>query len=213
MAEMELHWLGMLGLALGLAMDALAVSIAAGLAVDTVTPRHVFRVSFHFGLFQFMMPVVGWLAGEQMANRLSGYDHWLAFALLAFVGGKMLWEAGCGNKRQAGRDPTRGLTLVVLSLATSLDALAVGFSMALVGRCRLAAQRGHRNRHRRFVRHRNHVWQPHRLALGALGGGHRRHGLDSHRRQSAAGSSHGVAIGNPLETMCNSVQWGANVPT
>jgi len=130
---MELHWLGILGLALGLAMDALAVSIAAGLAVEAVTPRHVFRVAFHFGLFQFMMPVVGWLVGESLARQVGGYSEWLAFALLSFVGGKMLWEARAGGSRQTNRDPTRGLTLVTLSLATSLDALAVGFSMALLG--------------------------------------------------------------------------------
>ena len=130
---MELHWLGILGLALGLAMDALAVSIAAGLAVEAVTPRHVFRVAFHFGLFQFVMPVVGWLAGQSLAGQVGGYSDWLAFVLLAFVGGKMLWEAQAGRRRPSNRDPTRGLTLVTLSLATSLDALAVGLSMALLG--------------------------------------------------------------------------------
>ena len=130
---MELHWLGILGLAIGLAMDALAVSIAAGLAVEAVTPRHVFRVAFHFGLFQFLMPVAGWLVGESLAGRVGGYSEWLAFVLLAFVGGKMLWEALGRSRRRSNRDPTRGLTLVTLSLATSLDALAVGLSMALLG--------------------------------------------------------------------------------
>jgi manganese efflux pump family protein len=129
---MQLPWLSMLGIAVGLAMDAFAVSIAAGLAVERVTPRHVFRLSFHFGLFQFLMPIAGWLAGEQLAARVGQYDHWLAFVLLALVGGKMLWES-CETKTAAkGRDPTRGLTLVALSVATSLDALAVGMSMALL---------------------------------------------------------------------------------
>jgi putative Mn2+ efflux pump MntP len=129
---MELHWLSILGLALGLAMDAFAVSIAAGLAVEAVTPRHVFRVAFHFGLFQFMMPVVGWLVGASLAKQVGGYSQWLAFVLLVFVGGKMLWEAR-RKSRRSKRDPTRGLTLITLSLATSLDALAVGLSMALLG--------------------------------------------------------------------------------
>jgi putative Mn2+ efflux pump MntP len=93
----------------------------------------VFRVAFHFGLFQFMMPIIGWLAGVQLAHRAGGLDHWLAFALLAGVGGKMLWEARYGKKGEKGRDPTRGLTLVTLSVATSLDALAVGLSMAFLG--------------------------------------------------------------------------------
>jgi manganese efflux pump family protein len=130
---MDLPWLSLLGIALGLAMDAFAVSIAAGLTVNAVTPRHVFRVAFHFGLFQFMMPVVGWLAGGPLAKQVGGFDHWLAFVLLACVGGKMLWEARSGKHRSNRRDPTRGLTLVTLSLATSLDALAVGLSMALLG--------------------------------------------------------------------------------
>ena len=130
---MELHWLSILGLALGLAMDAFAVSIAAGLAVEAVTPRHVFRVAFHFGLFQFIMPVVGWLVGASLAAQVGGYSQWLAFVLLVFVGGKMLWEARSRKSRRNNRDPTRGLTLITLSLATSLDALAVGLSMALLG--------------------------------------------------------------------------------
>jgi manganese efflux pump family protein len=131
---MDLSWLSLLGIAVGLAMDAFAVSIAAGLAVDSVTPRHVFRIGFHFGLFQFMMPVIGWLAGGQLAAYFGGYDHWVAFALLVYVGGRMLWEARCEKKAErSGRDPTRGLMLVTLSIATSLDALAVGVSMAFLG--------------------------------------------------------------------------------
>lgn len=133
---MQLPWTSLLGIAVGLAMDAFAVSIAAGLAVSRVTPRHVFRVSFHFGLFQFLMPILGWLAGDQLAAHLSDYDHWAAFVLLAFVGGKMLWEAR-GNREEtndsASKDPTRGASLVMLSVVTSIDALAVGVSMALLG--------------------------------------------------------------------------------
>jgi len=127
------HWFSVLGVAVGLAMDALAVAIATGLALDRVTPRHVFRLSFHFGLFQFLMPVLGWIAGRQVAEVIAGYDHWIAFGLLLFVGGKMLWEAWQGESDHLRSDPTRGLTLVTLSVATSLDALAVGLSMALLG--------------------------------------------------------------------------------
>lgn len=130
---MELNWLGLLGIAVGLAMDAFAVSIAIGLTLDKVTSRHVFRIGFHFGLFQFLMPVVGWLVGRQVAGYISAYDHWVAFFLLLFVGGKMLWEARSSEQREKGRDPTRGLALIALSVATSLDALAVGLSMALLG--------------------------------------------------------------------------------
>ncbi|MFZ1932427.1 MAG: manganese efflux pump MntP family protein [Thermoguttaceae bacterium] len=130
---MNLSYLSLLGIAVGLAMDALAVSIAAGLAVAAVTPRHVFRVSFHFGLFQFMMPIIGWLAGGQLTACFGQYNRWAAFGLLAYVGGRMLWEAHREKQADSERDPTRGLTLVTLSIATSLDALAVGVSMALLG--------------------------------------------------------------------------------
>jgi len=130
---MDLSWTGILLIAVGLSMDAFAVAIAAGLALDTVTPRHVFRLGFHFGLFQFMMPIIGWLAGAQLTTHIAGYDHWLAFALLGGVGGKMLWEA-CGRKEAGGNiDPTRGVMLLTLSVATSIDALAVGLSMAFLG--------------------------------------------------------------------------------
>lgn len=130
---MELSFLSLLGLSVGLAMDAFAVAIVVGMTVQTITPRHVFRLSFHFGLFQFMMPIVGWLAGEQLAEHLGQYDHWAAFALLGYVGGKMLWEAWGEKDTESSSDPTRGLRLVTLSVATSIDALAVGISMALIG--------------------------------------------------------------------------------
>jgi putative Mn2+ efflux pump MntP len=130
---MELGWLGILGIAVGLALDAFAVSVVVGLTLATVTPRHVFRLAFHFGLFQFLMPIIGWLAGEGLAAQIGGFDHWVAFALLGGVGVKMLWEARGQKDFDPTRDPTRGLSLVTLSVATSLDALAVGASMALAG--------------------------------------------------------------------------------
>lgn len=135
---MELGWLELIGISVGLAMDAFAVAVATGITLDRVTPRHVFRLSFHFGLFQFVMPIIGWLAGQRLAGqRLAGqfndYDHWVAFALLGYVGGKMLWEAWSDKDAGSENDPTRGLRLLTLSVATSIDALAVGVSMALLG--------------------------------------------------------------------------------
>jgi len=127
-----LDLLQLLGLAFGLAMDAFSVAIAAGLALGYVKRRQAFRLSFHFGLFQFLMPIVGWLAGTALARYISAYDHWLAFALLAYVGGKMIWESIFDHERKLKSDPTRGSSLVVLSVATSIDALAVGLSMALL---------------------------------------------------------------------------------
>ena len=114
-------------------MDAFAVSIATGLGLEKVTPRHTFRLAFHFGLFQFLMPIIGWFAGSYLAGNIERYDHWIAFSLLCFVGGKMLWESGQVKENRTTADPTRGVMLMTLSLATSIDALAVGLSMAFLG--------------------------------------------------------------------------------
>lgn len=130
--ESNLNGLALLGVALGLAMDAFAVAIATGLRLPQVTGRHTFRLAFHFGLFQFLMPVLGWLGGTQLAVYINAYDHWCAFGLLSFVGGKMLWEAFHEEDDASRADPTRGWMLVTLSLATSMDALAVGLIMAFM---------------------------------------------------------------------------------
>ncbi len=125
--------LSLLGIALALAMDAFAVALAAGLTLDAVTGRHLFRLGFHFGLFQAGMPVIGWLAGLTVQRWIAEYDHWVAFVLLALVGGKMIREALQKTEERPEKDPTRGWTLIVLSIATSIDALAVGLSLAMLG--------------------------------------------------------------------------------
>ena len=127
-----MNWPNLLGISVGLAMDAFAVSIVTGMAVAPVTPRHTFRMAFHFGLFQFLMPILGWLAGNGVVAYISAYDHWAAFGLLGFVGGKMVLEARHEKRPDRSVDPTRGLMLVGLSVATSIDALAVGLSMAFI---------------------------------------------------------------------------------
>jgi len=122
------------GLALALAMDAFAVALGAGLTLPRLTGRHLFRFSFHFGLFQAMMPVLGWLAGRELRDLIQSYDHWVAFVLLAIVGGRMCygaWQEQTEEKAQ--QDPTRGWSLVILSVATSIDALAVGLTLAMLG--------------------------------------------------------------------------------
>lgn len=118
--------------AFGLAMDAFAVSIASGLAIQKLTYRHVFRMAFHFGLFQALMPVLGWFAGRTVASFIEAWDHWLALALLSFIGVKMLKGSGSDEDENGCVDPTRGLTLITLSIATSIDALAVGLSLAML---------------------------------------------------------------------------------
>ncbi|WP_303720396.1 manganese efflux pump MntP family protein [Malonomonas rubra] len=126
--------LTLFGIAIALAMDAFAVALGAGLILPQLTGRHLFRFGFHFGLFQAMMPVCGWLAGVTVRTQIEAFDHWLAFGLLTLVGGKMLWEAcHADNKDQRDGDPTRGLSLVMLSIATSIDALAIGLSLAVLG--------------------------------------------------------------------------------
>lgn len=126
--------LTLLGIALGLAMDAFAVAVGAGLQLCEVTPRQTFRLAWHFGLFQAFMPVIGWLAGRTLVHYISPVDHWIAFGLLALIGGKMIYEAFKDRSEDAEVcDPTKGWRLVMLSVATSIDALAVGLSLAILG--------------------------------------------------------------------------------
>ncbi len=129
-----MSFVNILGLAIALAMDAFAVAIAVGISLKTVNSRQVFRLSWHFGLFQALMPVIGWGVGAVVRSAIENYDHWIAFALLALVGGNMLREAFGKTEEEtcSKKDATRGMTLVVLSVATSIDALAVGFSMSLL---------------------------------------------------------------------------------
>jgi len=130
-----MNWVNLLALAVALALDAFAVAIVAGLTIKTLTKRHVFRLSFHFGLFQGLMPTIGWVAGFAVHRYIAAFDHWIAFCLLACVGGKMIREAFFGDKEilDSSKDPTSGWSLVILSVATSIDALAVGLSLGLIG--------------------------------------------------------------------------------
>lgn len=124
----------LLGVAVGLAMDAFAMSIAVSVGLGHVTARQAFRLAWHFGLFQAVMPLIGWFGGVSVERWISAWDHWIALALLGFVGGRMI--AGGIRARDDGPtpvDPTRGTSLVVLSVATSIDALAVGLGFAALG--------------------------------------------------------------------------------
>jgi manganese efflux pump family protein len=119
-------------LALSMSMDAFAVCLAAGSLRQTQGARPAFRLSFHFGLFQFIMPVLGWLAGATIAPVFKNYDHWVVFGLLGFIGVRMIYSAMNGRESNSN-DPSRGVTLVLLSIAVSIDALAVGMSLGLLG--------------------------------------------------------------------------------
>lgn len=122
----------LLGVALGLAMDAFAVAVAASVAIGRITPRQVFRLSWHFGLFQALMPVLGWAAGTTFVHHVQKWDHWAAWGLLTAIGIRAIAGALTGQEDTAESDPTRGMSLVMLSFATSMDALAVGLGFAML---------------------------------------------------------------------------------
>lgn len=142
-------------LALGLAMDAFAVSVASGvilrnqdekenacmhrrvavasgIAFKNFRIHHALRMAAAFGLFQFTMPLIGWLAGTAMQRFVAGIDHWIAFGLLSLIGGKMIYEACRMDEAEQPANPFGYAVLLVLALATSIDALAVGITFAML---------------------------------------------------------------------------------
>ena len=118
--------------ALALSVDAFAVSLAAAASGRMNGSKSAFRLSFHFGLFQFLMPVIGWAAGATLAPLIASFDHWVAFVLLTVVGLHMLRSAQNPRGMRRRDDPSRGLALLTLSTAVSIDALAVGLSLAML---------------------------------------------------------------------------------
>ena len=128
---MELEPLSLVLLAFGLSMDVLSVAAVTGFGLGRMTARQMTRIASSFGAFHVVMPVLGWLAGATVVGLISGYDHWAAFLLLAFVGGRMLLEAARGGEEV---DPARILqnsSLLLFSLAVSIDSIAVGLSFSL----------------------------------------------------------------------------------
>jgi putative Mn2+ efflux pump MntP len=119
-------------IAVGLAMDVFAVSLGIGTLPGNHSPRSMFRLTFHFGLFQGMMTFLGWLAGSSIAGLIASFDHWIAAGLLAFVSGRMVLSGFNPKAEVYETDPSRGGMLVILSIATSIDALAVGISFAML---------------------------------------------------------------------------------
>jgi len=119
-------------IAVGLSMDAFAVATSAAASNRRMAPRAPFRLSFHFGLFQCLMPIAGWLLGAEVARLVAWSAAWVAWALLTSVGGHMIYSAVHPGGESYRVDPSRGMTLVILSVATSLDAFAVGFSLAML---------------------------------------------------------------------------------
>lgn len=120
------------GIALALAMDAFAVSIGVSTSRTGLFPAQIFRLTLFFGLFQFLMSMLGWAVGRNVMTYIRSLDHWIAFGLLTLIALHMIFESfkadSIGEKRR--KDSTRGLSLFMLSVATSIDALAVGLSFA-----------------------------------------------------------------------------------
>ena len=124
-------------LSVGLAMDATAVAAARGCSARRLELRHVLSISLLFGGFQALMPCLGWLVGARVGPLIQVWDHWIAFGLLSAIGGKMLWEARSGHG--AAAEPAavvdeafRFQVLILLAIATSIDALAVGVTLPML---------------------------------------------------------------------------------
>jgi manganese efflux pump family protein len=117
-------------IALGLAMDAFAVSISAGISIEQRHLAHAFRIALYFGGFQAVMPIAGWLLGFSFAQLVNSFQHWIVFAILAGIGIKMIVDSGASC--QTSKDYTSHKTLLMLAIATSIDAFSVGLSFSLI---------------------------------------------------------------------------------
>lgn len=118
---------------IALAMDAFAVSICKGIKMPKLRKSHIVIIAVFFGGFQMLMPLIGWLLGSQFVQYISKFDHWIAFALLAFIGVKMAIESFKHEEEECCKCASKLdlKELVVLAIATSIDALAVGITFAL----------------------------------------------------------------------------------
>ena len=119
-------------IALALAMDCFAVSVVCGVILQKRENRTMLPLAFYFGLFQAMMPLIGWFLTSRFSSYLQAFDHWIAFGMLGFIGGKMVWDAFKGEE-EAGINPRSFKMQIALAVATSIDALAVGITFACTG--------------------------------------------------------------------------------
>lgn len=127
-----MNWFDLFVIAVGLSMDAFAVSVCKGLAVPRVGKRHVMTVGIYFGGFQALMPLIGYLLGRQFESMITSVDHWIAFVLLAVIGGNMAREALGGGEEEEPDGSFDFRTMLPLAVATSIDALAVGVTFAFL---------------------------------------------------------------------------------
>ena len=129
-------------IAVALAMDCFTVSVVCGVLLQKFEVRTVFRIAFLFGLFQALMPLVGWFLTSRFSTYIEAYDHWIAFGLLLFLGGKMIADAFRKEGNPPAFDPRRLRTQVVFAVATSIDALAIGITFAVTGYTTLGSLTG-----------------------------------------------------------------------
>jgi putative Mn2+ efflux pump MntP len=132
---MRSQLLSVIAIAAGLSMDALSVSVANGFMIRELRFGHAFRIAFFFGFFQFFMPIIGWAAGRYLYSYIRNFDHWIAFGLLLFIGVKMIVESRSLDPEDPACESKTCLhfpTLLLMALATSVDALAVGISFAVL---------------------------------------------------------------------------------
>jgi putative Mn2+ efflux pump MntP len=123
-------------LALGVAMDATAVAVVRGAMADTVRLHQVVMLALVFGAFQAAMPLLGWLIGARLGPSIIAWDHWIAFVLLVGIGARMIWESrsrGGGSASPLARGPFAPGLILVMALATSIDALALGVTLPILG--------------------------------------------------------------------------------
>lgn len=125
-----MDYIALVLLSVGLAMDAFAVSVCKGLAMKTPPLKSMLIIGLWFGVFQGLMPVIGYVLGSAVYDYISEFDHWIAFALLAFIGVNMIREALSGDDEEVDSDVSVR-TMLILAVATSIDALAVGISLAM----------------------------------------------------------------------------------
>ncbi|MDR1590026.1 MAG: manganese efflux pump MntP family protein [Oscillospiraceae bacterium] len=119
-------------IAAGLAMDAFAVAVTLGLSVKKLKMRYIIAPGLYFGFFQALMPMLGYFAGTYFANRIEMFDHWIAFALLVVIGGKMIKDSFSkeNGEQETDKNPFGFTRMLILAVATSIDALAVGITFA-----------------------------------------------------------------------------------
>jgi putative Mn2+ efflux pump MntP len=122
----------LLMIALSLALDAFSLAVSFGMTSLQCSMSSKVRISLSFGFFQFLMPLLGFWLGSSMAQFVNQWDHWIVFAILTMVGGKMIWDGFGKEENQETEDMSHGLPLLFASLATSIDAFAVGISFALL---------------------------------------------------------------------------------